>query len=306
MSATEVYTEFINDNLYKKYPLADVGEYSSEHPIPDSFMGDLKIIIGTMDKPGDNSYQFNTYVSQINVYPDYIYVYISTEHDGVIAKSDPIPVNISLTSQMGEREIPIRPVTSLPVYGSIVVGTCKDIARQQGIINVDIDQGRLFPANVLMLPEVVTGIKVGDSVVSGEVILEAGPGISIDYNKDNNTITFRVSDDVYGGSYDKEDFLEDIEEEYGKPIVTINGISPDEDGAFRILATDCLMVDSGVNSITMYNPCGATCESEEFMRDTYTRISDLNKSVATLSSFYTSVTSVLAQLGARAYAVLEK
>lgn len=303
-TSVTIYNEFVDSNLDKRYPLCDEGTGASSFVIPNSFMADLKVCIGTLDNAGESSYRYNTYVSQIRVYADYIYVELSAS-SGVIACSDPIPTDLRLSNTVEERTIMIRPTGTIPVNGTLIVGTCEDISRQIGVWDINKEQGWIFPANIIIVPDSITGIRVNGTTVTGDVILQAGEGIEIDYDKDTNTITFQVAKD--DRVLTDEDFMDLVVGAFGKPITHINGVTPDDTGNVQINPTDCLMVEvnPAAHTISFYNPCGPTCASEEFMEDTYTRISDLNRSAATLSSLYNSVANTLAQMGVRVSAVLE-
>lgn len=293
-----IYTEFIEDNLYKRYPFTD--SYNGD--IPDSFIGDLKIVFGLSPI---SKYRDTTYVSMVHVYPDYIYVYISTDDDGVIAQSDPIPTSLTMSDSDESRTIPIRPTSSIPVNGTLVVGTCSDMAKQQGVIETT---GYIFPANISVIPEQVYGIKVGETVLTGDINIKSGDGVILSVDTSTNTIT--VNRDA---SNDKEladpakALMDKFIEKYGQPIISVNGIKPNNTGNIELLPTDCLMIETDYehSTVSLYNPCGTTCASEQFMEDTYTRIDDLNKNYKTLSDFYMSVSNTLAQMAARVSAVLE-
>lgn len=305
-SIVSIYEEFIGGNLDKRYPLIDE-DGNSEFRIPDSFLADLKLTIGMMDKPSEDSYTFNTYVSAIKVYPDYIYVEISIDGVGLVAKSDPIPTSLRLGDTVYSRQISIRPVGTTPVNGTLVIGTCEDIIKYPGAWTISKDHGLIFPANVQFMPSVITGIRVGDDYITGDIVLESDDNIDITYDESTNTIKFSLKNNLTEGPITIDDFLEMVSDKFGKPIITINGIKPDGNGNIQIDPTDCLMVtvDPSTSTISFYNPCGSTCASEEFMSDTYSRIADLNRNAAVLTSFYSSVSNVLAQMGVRVSSVLE-
>lgn len=306
MSSLAIYEEFISDNMDKRYPLSDEGIGSGSFQIPDSFMVDLKISIGKMDYPSENSYRYTTFVSQLRVYSDYIYVQVSTVSDGIVAVSDPIPTKLTEADTLEDRTLTINPTTSLPINGTLVVGTCLDIAKHVGIWDINEDHGMIFPANIIVVPTSLTGLNVGGRLVTGDINLESGDGISIEYEEATNTIKFSI-DPPEDAVITDDDLINIITKTYGKPVVSINGVPPDSFGNIQIDPTDCLMVDiNPANStISFYNPCGPTCASEDFMSDTYNRIVDLNKNVVTLTSFYNSVSNTLAQMGARVSALLE-
>lgn len=298
---TRILEEFIGDNMHKAYPLVDT---VSQSELPASFLADLKLCISDTDRPGSSSFRYSIYVSEVRVYSDYIYIVLSDTILGEIAKSDPIPTNIDVGSSIGDKTIMIRPVGDIPVNGSIIIGTCKDMRDAVGILSLTSDQGMIFPANVIIAPTCVSGIRVGDTVLTGEVEIVPGDD-RITIEAEGNKIKININyPDI---QYTKEDLVEKITEIYGTPVTNINGIPPAADGTIRIMPTDCLMVeiDEVSSTISFYNPCGSTCASEEFMSDTYNRIDDLNRSAALLSSFYSSASNTLAQMGARVSSVLE-
>lgn len=302
------YNEFIEDNLYKRYPLTDYTG-GTAGVLPDSFLADIKMYIGVMDRPGDDSYRYSMYVSRVTVYPDYTYVEFSdSKENTVIAKTDPIPMTLSMASSVEDRTIMIRPTTSIPINGTLVVGTCADIKNCKGVHTLTPDEGRLFPSNITIIGDCVTGIRVGDSVATGDVTIEAGEYIKLDLDEDTNTIKISVdTEKLSGAPLTSEQMVEAIRNKYGIPVLSVNGIRPNDDGNFDILPTDCFMITvDGVNhGISFYNPCAPTCASYEFITETLRRIKDLNINVDLLKSYYESTANTLAQMGARVSAVIE-
>lgn len=309
-TVTAIYDEFIGDNLYKRYPLVDTPESYSGFELPDSFLADATIMIGAMDRTGDESYRYSIYISKVEVHVDYIYLTFADSRGSDIAESDPIPVDLTLSDTVNDRTYKINPTTNLPIQGAVVVGTCEDIVKLPGIHEMKSEYSLLFPSCVATVPPAVIGIRVGDTIFDGVVTLEAGDYIDISYDTDNKKITIAY-DPTNGPAdlvYNEDSLLNAITAKYGKPIITINGeVKPDENGNIGINPTDCFMVetDTGNHSISMYNPCANPCSSYEFLDNALVRINDLNKSVSLLKSMNDSVANTLAQMGVRVASVLE-
>lgn len=308
-----ILTEFIDNNMDKEYPFVDRCLTSGGFSLPTSFIADLKLIIGLEDSAGALSYRYNTRISNVTVFSDYIYVTVSCLIDNimtVIAKSDPIPTDIGTSDTIERKTIQLNPTGSIPVNGTVVIGSCQDINKFPGSWGINDEFGYVFPANVCVSSRSVTGVMVDGRILTGIVKLEAGDNITLDYNEASNTITISLNSAYYDDDvpFSDRDLLDIIIDQYGQPIVAINGVLPSEHGNIDIKPTDCMMIEtnSSAHSISLYNPCGSTCASEDFMQDTYDRISDLNKNYATLVSFYNSVSNVLAQMGVRVSAALEK
>ena len=300
------YNEFIEDNLYKRYPLTDYVNVNSSI-IPDSFMADIKLCINVMDRPGDDSYRYSMYVSKITVYPDYAYVeFKDLEDDIVIAKTDPISMRLSMADSVEDRTIMIRPVTTIPVNGTLVVGTCVDIKNIKGVHILTPDEGRLFPSNIIITTNAgVDAIVVGRSRLTGDVTIEAGDYIDIDADTTTNTI--KISVDTSNINLSTSDIIKKLKDKYGNPVRTINGIYPDSDGNIQIDPTDCFMVttDGANHNISFYNPCAPACASYEFVNESLRRIKELNDTMDLLRSYYESTANTLAQMGVRVSAVIE-
>lgn len=306
-TVVEFYNEFIEDNLYKRYPLTEDFSDPGTFLIPDSFLADVSLCVFNMDRAGSSSYKYSIHISRISVYPDYIYVTLSDKVTGAaLGKSDPIPVGLSLVNSVEDRTIPIRPVSDIPINGEFIIGTCEDIIKYQGNHTISAEYGLLFPSTVMISQPCVTGIRVGDTVATGDVVIEAGDNVDISYDDNSNTITISATAPA-NKIYTDEDLVAYIKEKYGNCITTINGILPDENGDFKIDPTDCVMVetDAANHSISFYNPCAPSCASYDFLDETLTRIKDLNNSVSLLRSFYESVSNTLAQMGVRVSAVIE-
>jgi hypothetical protein len=307
-TSKRVLSEFIESNLDKEYPLMDECVTAGGFAVPSSFLADLTVCIGLMDNAESSSFRYNTRVSNITVYQDYIYVSISSIRDGeevLIAKSDPIPTSINVGTDIEDKTIILRPAGDIPINGTIVVGTCEDINKIPGYWDIQEGFGYLFPANVVVVPTTVTGIIVDDHRLTGDIIIEAGDNVAIDYDDRLNKIIIDTVQSEYTIPEDS-DIMEAIVEKFGEPIISINGVTPDSKGNIKITPTDCLSVETSLHTISFTNPCGTTCASEEFMSDTYIRLSDLNRSYSTLVSFYNSVSNTLAQMGVRVSAALEK
>ena len=309
-TVTAIYDEFIGDNLYKRYPLVDAPESYSGFELPDSFLADVTIMVGTMDRVGDDAYRYSIYISRVEVHTDYIYLTFADSKGSAIAESDPIPVGLTLSDTVNDRTHKINPTTKLPVQGAVVVGTCEDISKLPGIHTMNQEYSLLFPSCVATVPPAVIGIQVGDTIFDGVVTLEAGDYIGISYDENTNKITIAY-DPTNGPAdliYDESSLLQAVTEKYGKPIITINGeVKPDEKGNIEINPTDCFMIETDTvnHSISMYNPCANPCSSYEFLDNTLARINDLNKSVSLLKSMNDSVANTLAQMGVRVASVLE-
>lgn len=301
--STNMYLEYVDSNMDKRYPLLD--QYSSGgFNIPDSFLADIDIMIGERDNPGDDSYRYHTYISSIRVYPDYVYIEIAVAGKGSVAKSDPIPTTLRAGDTIQDRTIHIRPTADTPINGTAVIGTCEDIIKTPGVWEFNEDASAIFPANVHIMPTVINSIQVNGKHVTGDIILDSDDDINIKYDESSNTIKISLNR-LANDSITDSEFLDMVISEFGRPITTINGVPPSATGNIQINPTDCLMVTTGTNSISFYNPCGTTCASEDFMSDTYTRIADLNRSLSVLTSFYSSVSNTLAQMGVRVSSVLE-
>ena len=303
------YNEFIEDNLYKRYPLTDYVDANSSI-IPDSFMADIKMCISVMDRPGDDSYRYSMYVSKITVYPDYAYVEFTDVKDNiVIAKTDPIPMRLSMADSVEDRTIMIRPVTTIPVNGTLVVGTCADIKNIKGVHILTSDEGRLFPSNIIITTDAgVDAIVVGKVRLTGDVVIEAGDYINIEADEKTNTIKISVdTSNVPDINLATEDIIQKLKDKYGTPVLSINGITPDGNGDISIVPTDCFMVtnDDVHHNISFYNPCAPACASYEFVNESLRRIKELNDTMDLLRSYYESTANTLAQMGVRVSAVIE-
>ena len=305
------YNEFIEDNLYKRYPFMENPKGTDGFKLPDSFIADIKITISSMDRAGEESYRYSVYVSKVTVYPDYVYVEFSDSVTSkVIARTDPIRMSLSLADTTDERTIIIRPTSNLPLNGTLVVGTCADLHTMKGVHIMDSDSATVFPSNVLPLMGNigVLSLAVGDNVATGDVIIEAGKHIDLEYIEDTNTIKISVNPDKDSGiNLTSEDIIAALKEKYGAPILSINGVTPDTEGKIDILPTDCFMVttDNSNNSISFYNPCAPACASYEFINESLRRIKELNDAIDLLRSYYESTANTLAQMGVRVSAVLE-
>lgn len=296
--------EFVNRNLTLRYPLASSASLIDENSVqlPDSFLADIKINIGIQDRPGSISYKNTLYISCIKVYPDYSYVEISDDYDKVlVGKSEAIDMSCNMSSTIEERTFNILPTSQeVPVVGSIVVGTCEDIAKMQGTHNLLFSGGKLFPSNVFPVSSVLTGFIIDGEYVTGDVTLEPGDGVNFSYDESTNTIKIEVDRTTTEVPITtNQELIDRIDSVYGGPITHVNGIKI-ENNDLRITGGDCITVTgSGGNALIISNPCGSPCSTDEAFSDIYNRIAELNQNFITINSMYQSVSDAITQMSSR-------
>ena len=304
------YNEFIEDNLYKRYPFMDSPNGDDGFKLPDSFIADIKIAIHMMDRADKESFRYSIYVSKVTVYPDYVYVEFSDSYSkSPIAKTSPIPMSLSLADSVEDRTIMIYPTTDIPLNGTLVVGTCADLHRMKGVHTMTSDDATVFPSNILISANGGVDAIVVDNVrLTGDVVIEAGDYIDIEADEKTNTIKISVdTSNVPDINLSTDDIIQKLKDKYGTPVLSINGITPDGNGDIEISPTDCFMVttDNINHNISFYNPCAPACASYEFVNESLRRIKELNDTMDLLRSYYESTANTLAQMGVRVSAVIE-
>lgn len=311
INVPELYTEFTDRNMTMRYPLIDTATAVSDEGValPDSFLADLRLSLGAMDRAGDASYRFSLFISSVSVYADYAYVVISDTVTGeTIAKSDPISLLLNTGDSIASRTVYIRPSGDVPVNGTIIIGTCEDIKNLQGVHEFGFSAGQLFPSNILPAESVLSGFYIGGTYVTGDVTIQEGDGVTLSYNAGTNTITINAATTEESSPITSNSGLLDaVTERFGEPVTSINGVTPDNTGNVEIAAVDCLEVttDMAGHSVTFSNPCGSACASDEFLAETYRRIAEINKNYATLVNLYQSVSGALSQMSSRVAAVFQ-
>lgn len=277
--------EYDAANEHRVFPLADTatGISTDGNQLANSILVGMLLSV----PPGVSAV---FYVSQVVVTSSVINVTISA--DGVpVAECKNIPIH-TVGSSYTAPVVPIENTTAYPVTGSIIRGSCNDAVS--GVYDLTADTGLINSVCIVFMQQNLSAIIVGDSILTGDVVLEEGNNLTISVSRVGSvsTITFNYSPPE-GMISSNAELLEAITAAYGVPITTINGITPTAEGNFYMNADSCTTITSGTNNIVLSNPCAKPCCDKSFLDTAYANISDLNARANVIDSLLNSMTSAI-------------
>ena len=219
--------EWLSSNKHRSYPLDDT---ANGNGLPTAFLVDALFINSS------NIDNAKLFINKVVIVGDNVHIGMSGYVDSELTDFGTVCI-IPFDTKSG---------TNIPIFkfeeqyklaGTFVVGDVKSLENVSSVIKLDENSGRLFPGCVRKEEDMVLGIKVGDVIYSGVVTLEAGEGISfnvITNNRDETTIQINCKEfeipiqnlDIIGD----EDLLGRLLSNFGPPVRTICGVSPDDNG----------------------------------------------------------------------------
>jgi hypothetical protein len=245
-----VKTSLLNENSYRPFPYHDSADRVATNTgwvVPDSLLADLAISVPFDFNPTE------MYISNILVAGSVAKITISSTSHGVVAFCVFDYIEHDLYESYA-----VRGSSNFPnIYGRLTAGfiDVNSNSMQAGEHVFDFQSGRLALSCIRPIPRSVNNIRVAGQVLSGEINLVEGRGVSISADSGNNSLT--ISANLQGAIS-----LEDcgcIDEPKG--IKTINGVEPDEFGNITLEGTNCLelVLDPGLNKIRLVDTCSQPC-----------------------------------------------
>lgn len=125
--------------------------------------------------------------------------------------------------------------------GSFTVGNPDAVSKlPSGMSVLSLEQGELDPSTISDISGLVLmGIRVGDTLLTGEIELVAEDGIELVFDETTNKLTivntkYSIPSENLEITSDTE-LLDQIQSTYGKVITTINGVEPDAAGDIKLV-----------------------------------------------------------------------
>lgn len=142
-------------------------------------------------------------------------------------------------------------------------------------------------------PECIRSLNISGTRVTGDITLAEGDNISLDYDADTNTITVSYVPDEVEGISSKAELLDAIISRFGQPICTVNGVTPDAEGAFELIpaAGGCVEIEVTDHGVIISNPCASPCCDKTVLENLMSDIQGLNARYARLHSYLLEATS---------------
>lgn len=220
--------EWLNSNQHRAYPL---DESTVGNGLPFALLVDaLFLNSGNIDSD-------RLYISSVVKSGDNVNISMRGYVDGEDTDFGIVAV-LPFSTEIGSR-VPITKTTdTYTLAGTLVIGNIDCMNTAKAVITLDEQKGKLFPGCVRSTDETLIGLRVNGVVYTGVVTLEAGDGVEFsvnDENKDDVVVKISMKQDIVVPPenmviVDDNTLLAEAVESYGKPIRTICGVKPDEEG----------------------------------------------------------------------------
>lgn len=227
----DVKTEFYNANASKAYPLSQStgGEPGT---LPCGLLVDAYLLVDCVDNVDSGTF----YISKIEVTSTGFMLSISYEDEnsnivdfdrvGYCAFSNSTNCEISFSGYAED----------ITIAGKFVVGDPLLVKNYPPVTEFTKTNGALSPLVVKSVNGLfITAIKIGDTLLTGDVTIEAGQGIEFEITGNTVTVT-NTKYSLSGGTiYSDAELVQAALSVYGLPIRSINGVCPDSNGNINIV-----------------------------------------------------------------------
>lgn len=299
-------SEFLDANAHRFYPLdpAFGSQTALSSALPPALLLDLRII-STSNLP-DNSGTDTTYLSKVVTDGVHARLYLAYKKGG----DNPVELGciatIDAANAPGDRinfqSAEKNPAGGVIFEGFLIVGDATVLQQMPPVTTLDEDTGRLYTGCIQHMTKWAAGLKVGTEILGGVVELVAGAGVELTVL--NNTIQISCV-----GAIPPEnniivsdiDILNTLQEIYGTPITSINGVSI-TNGNWKICTKESegLVVTAwSDNSITITNTLASACCGQESISMIVDNVAELNERVGLIQSFQNQLDTNLNILSAQ-------
>lgn len=278
--------QFYNQNMHRNFPLDEFDGYSQVPPsllvnaqfyIPDTCESDTELYLSRLQRNATKLTLFFSVKTGQILYADVLRTAQLPLAQSAVYSEFPVSFNVTKT---GSTPVPTAQIKN--IYGRVVVGSTSGLAAD-GVLAVQVSQGKIHPACIHRLPMGVQALVVDGKRLTGEITLEAGEHVTLDVDESNNKIIVSASEP---SSWDQ------LIAANVKAIKTINGKGPSEQGNFVIKGMDCSQVKNTPYGLQISNPCSKPCCSAT-NADVDNAISYLQQTEKRLSDYYVSVSAAI-------------
>lgn len=186
---------------------------------------------------------------------------------------------------------------SYTICGSFTVGLASVLRAIPSNTSLSIESAKIAPHIIHRVDDLcVTGIRVGDTVLTGEVTLSAGDGIELVPNINSNTIEISALNYQPPAAnlevVNDATLVAELVELYGRPVLSVAGVVPDGDGDIHIQGATESAVNSNVRNVDYVVPePGATGSGVLYLK--------LDRDPMLDKDYIDTITNNLTQLDAR-------
>ncbi len=294
--------EWSDENSHRQFPMIDAAsgkDIDGDFAIPQTLMVDMILAV----PPGSDTTKY--YIKSIIARRLWVDIEIGYDNGGALTVGwvRNIPHDSARNATYYVDAVTQDTESDFEVLtGAIVIGDPKPTVERPGVFTFDPANTYIHPSRVMEGLACVQSIRIGSTVLTGNLILQEGDNVILDVDLGSNTIIVNavVNDDDTGTVIGNDaDIIDELINRYGEPIISINGQSPDGSGNFDITAEDCTTIQTVNSGITIGNPCAEPCCDKSTLTDVYGVLSQLNLRYAVLESYYQSVGLTINQMQAR-------
>lgn len=307
---SSVFPEWLQANLTRRYPLSDQSEGTGTTPdggIPDALLVDAWFTV----PPQFITTNARLYVSSVQSSQGLLKILLGIQYEsnGAVQALNDVLVTSGQVA-LGRRwkgpdtyithMIAMRTTDSsaqLPswisgISGQLVIADTTD-SRLYSDITISSPSQTYIHKHCVHQETGVTAIIVGESRLTGQVVLQFGTGISVQVQQQTNTIILTSSTSV---SSLKQSMIAD----FGSPIYTINGVRPDSSGNLQIRGADCTQITAlGAGTIVISNPCSVPCCSDQGYQVMQAKLQTVRNAIKVLDNYYVSLSSAINSMTSR-------
>jgi len=289
--------EWLDENTHRQFPLTDNASgvsTLSDYQLPQNLIVDILLNV-----PGiaDNNMFYvskvvvNSYTIDITISYDMGNVIFAVGSFTGIGKSNAVNREYSFTGKQFSDET-LKPFGD--ITGTIIIGNTEQTFEDPGEWPFDRTSTNIIST---CISTGVTGVRrliVNDTAMHGSITLKEGNNVTFDYTQEEgeHIITINATDHIETGSSlnSDSDVMDALIARFGAPVTSINNISPDVNGNFKLNGIDCTNVKGTNNGLTIDNPCAnPCCDKEIHLSDVYNSINALNARYSLLLDHFLSV-----------------
>ena len=323
--------EWLNSNMHRNYPLVDsmVVQATNEIYLPSSFLVDLQLVVPYVEGVDSAGFFISSIVRNATSFQVTIGYMTNTDTSSIrqgfdCAVSAAIPIDLIAgdSYDTNDHVIPVSAITTAatdvgPSYkygipdsyaamrgmrGLLYVGSCADMGNISAM-NFLYEHSAIMQTCVFVesKSESLESLRIvdrygTDAKFTEDATLILGTGIKADIT--GSTVTLRIDSD-----YAIDRINDMLSSAIGNAIKTINGMPPDENGAFYIEGLDCTNIEpvQTGNGITISNPCAQPCcdAGGADTAEINTALADLTAAKDVLNNYYSDLATKVNLLQAR-------
>lgn len=282
-----------DQNEGRRFPFADdasVQDVDTGSILTDELLVDLVIIIPRTIDPG------SVYISEVAGFGSGLVISFTADTgagDEVIALA-----TVPSTHERFTGYAISATAAGEGVGGRVVLGR-NEVVASLSDQRFTFDQAAGQLAGVTVRPRLggLDGLVIEDFAgnqytLTGDIVLAAGNNLALSVDGGLETITL----DADGGVVIDDRFAGNTDQAGRRPIQTVNGVGPDDDGNLDLIGTSCLQIATGVNRLTLDDTCAEPCCGCEELQRVQEANENLGSSQSELNAFLNTLESQIENL----------